>query len=181
MSSARTVVRTAESEAKRRGRKKGGGGRLRCGDGSACATARGDKGQGWSYILSLWCLLDSLAECEVGGRIQPGGRACNVNSGCGHDTSRGEVTVSEKLVDSWMGAFDAGDVPSILCGGGTGSGCGGGHQTARRAVPPLEFRECVEGSDALRRWHTEAKEGFVSELLTVKPFHPLLQGIFCSR
>ncbi|KAH9600777.1 hypothetical protein LSM04_005449 [Trypanosoma melophagium] len=121
----------------------------------------------WSYMLSLWYLLDSVMESEDDTASKETNRILSTST-----TGNGEyISLSKLLVDLWVKAFDARDLPVLLRSDSTSSSASTGNTTGTetKCHIPLELHACDEGNDHLRRWYAEAKEGYVSSALLGAP------------
>ncbi|CBH14262.1 hypothetical protein, conserved [Trypanosoma brucei gambiense DAL972] len=125
-------------------------------------SARAEEGapsRGWSYIVSLWCMLDPLSETPEENDV--GRRDLKQDTQCSkRNASRGGGSFSEHLAELWIKTYDSKELPPLLCEGSPTGGWPGAR--------PCEFRECTEGNDALRRWCAETREGYVNDLLLAK-------------
>lgn len=142
-------------------------GKHSCGSGEDTVTASVGSSNvtpGWSYMLSLWFMLDALMETEDGIDAKDAASNATVNSS---DCSC--VNISQRLVKHWVSAFDRREIPLLLHQASSAGTTHSGSSTVFSASSfrmPLELRESVEGNDSLRRWCSEANEGYLSAALT---------------
>ncbi|EKF30364.1 hypothetical protein MOQ_005828 [Trypanosoma cruzi marinkellei] len=114
----------------------------------------------WSYMLSLWFMLDAFTETEdvvEGKNVATGGNGT-------HD----DVTISMRLMTEWVDAFDERELPPLLLREVLTAE---GRRISRSpsVSAPQELRDSMEGKDILRRWCSEAREGFLSGMLVNAP------------
>ncbi|RNF08014.1 hypothetical protein TraAM80_02946 [Trypanosoma rangeli] len=110
----------------------------------------------WTYMLSLWFMLDAFTEADDGNAATDG---LNTHDG---------ASVSKRLMQHWVAAFDERELPPLLLQEVT-TGGGWDISSARSVSSSLELRETLEGSDVFRRWCSEAKEGYLGDILVHAP------------
>ncbi|ESL06392.1 hypothetical protein TRSC58_05936 [Trypanosoma rangeli SC58] len=114
----------------------------------------------WTYMLSLWFMLDAFTEADD---VVDHGNAATDSL----NTHNG-ASVSKRLMQHWVAAFDERELPPLLLQEVT---AGGGRDipSARSVSTSLELRETLEGSDVFRRWCSEAKDGYLGDILVHAP------------
>ncbi|RNF17942.1 hypothetical protein TcG_05306 [Trypanosoma cruzi] len=122
--------------------------------GNSCVPSR------WSYVLSLWFMLDAFTETED---VVDEKDAATERNG----THEG-MTISMRLMAQWVNAFDERELPPLLLRELL-TAEGQSISRSPSVSAPQELRDSVEGKDILRRWCFEAREGFLSSMLVNAP------------
>ncbi|RNF22244.1 uncharacterized protein Tco025E_03176 [Trypanosoma conorhini] len=114
----------------------------------------------WTYMLSLWFMLDALAES-----VEAVGEK---GAATGSHGAHASAFVSTQLMHHWIAAADARELPPLLLQELAAAGQRD-VPSARCVSTSLELRESVEGNDMFRRWCSEAREGYMSDILLHAP------------
>ncbi|ORC88148.1 uncharacterized protein TM35_000182050 [Trypanosoma theileri] len=135
---------------------------------SAVNKKKGNVTSRWSYMLSLWYLLDSVMDSDNAFFLGKETNRRNISTNVvGNER---DISLSQHLVELWVNTFDARDIPVLLRSDKTSSSSNvSSTRTDTKFHTPLELHACDEGNDYLRRWCTEAKEGYVGTALLGAP------------